>query len=226
MFADAKKEGFRGGDLQGYNEWAQINNLDPIPFCFYIIDETAEMMSIISSDFNARRELLVVLDSIARLGRSTGLSLFISSQTFTHINISKIESHCNLRMSMKLQEKQDSRSVLGPNNFGACEIENKNGIKHVVVNSNSGSPDGNVFVQLPFDDHPLIADRLEEVINKWPVERSKENPDKFKNAPRMDKKDPSKKARDLNAAARDKHSPASIFDNIPLTKQNLDGQNP
>lgn len=221
-FVEAKKMGFTGGDILSYNKWAQTNELETLPFCFYIVDETAELMSMVSSDYNIKRQLLIVLGSIATLGRSVGLSLFISSQTFSHLNIDGVKPHCGLRMSMKVQERQDSRTVLGPNNVGACEIKNRNGIKHIVINLISGAPEDNVFVQLPFDDHSLIAERLKLIIKKW----SLEYPEKL-TRPNLIKADrtmglPKKQVKAEAPETYSQHTLDSIFDDIPTTKQDFE----
>jgi S-DNA-T family DNA segregation ATPase FtsK/SpoIIIE len=81
-------------------------DLVPLPSLFIAVDEFSEMLS-------AKPELLELLITIGRVGRSLGLHLLLASQHLEEGRLRGLESHLSYRVALRTFSAQESRTALG-----------------------------------------------------------------------------------------------------------------
>ena len=82
------------------------SGLAPLPALVVIVDEFSELLA-------QRPELVELLVTIGRLGRSLGLHLLLASQRLDEGRLRGLESHLSYRIALRTNSVAESRSVLG-----------------------------------------------------------------------------------------------------------------
>jgi S-DNA-T family DNA segregation ATPase FtsK/SpoIIIE len=82
------------------------SGLPPLPALVVIVDEFSELLA-------QRPELVELLVTIGRLGRSLGLHLLLASQRLDEGRLRGLESHLSYRIALRTNSAAESRSVLG-----------------------------------------------------------------------------------------------------------------
>ncbi|TQM15384.1 type VII secretion protein EccCa [Pseudonocardia kunmingensis] len=98
------------GNLVGVAEYAAARragaDLPPLPALFVVVDEFSELLA-------QRPELIDLLVTIGRLGRSLGLHLLLASQRLEEGRLRGLESHLSYRIALRTFSAAESRAVLG-----------------------------------------------------------------------------------------------------------------
>ena len=80
--------------------------LPPLPALLVVVDEFSELLA-------QRPELVELLATIGRLGRSLGLHLLLASQRLDEGRLRGLESHLSYRIALRTFSASESRAVLG-----------------------------------------------------------------------------------------------------------------
>jgi S-DNA-T family DNA segregation ATPase FtsK/SpoIIIE len=98
------------GNLVGVTEYAAARragaDLPPLPALLVVVDEFSELLA-------QRPELIDLLVTIGRLGRSLGLHLLLASQRLDEGRLRGLESHLSYRIALRTFSAAESRAVLG-----------------------------------------------------------------------------------------------------------------
>jgi DNA segregation ATPase FtsK/SpoIIIE, S-DNA-T family len=98
------------GNLVGVTEYAAARragaDLPPLPALLVVVDEFSELLA-------QRPELIDLLVTIGRLGRSLGLHLLLASQRLEEGRLRGLESHLSYRIALRTFSAAESRAVLG-----------------------------------------------------------------------------------------------------------------
>ncbi|MEJ3653951.1 type VII secretion protein EccCa [Actinomycetes bacterium KLBMP 9759] len=98
------------GNLVGVAEYAAARRagaeLPPLPALFVVVDEFSELLA-------QRPELIDLLVTIGRLGRSLGIHLLLASQRLEEGRLRGLESHLSYRIALRTFSAAESRAVLG-----------------------------------------------------------------------------------------------------------------
>ena len=98
------------GNLTGVVEHAAARragaDLPPLPALLVVVDEFSELLA-------QRPELLELLVTVGRLGRSLGLHLLLASQRLEEGRLRGLESHLSYRIALRTFSAAESRAVLG-----------------------------------------------------------------------------------------------------------------
>jgi S-DNA-T family DNA segregation ATPase FtsK/SpoIIIE len=92
--------------LAAYRERAADTGAEPLPYLVVVIDEFSELLT-------ARPEVIDLLVSIGRLGRSLGMHLMLASQRLEEGRLRGLESHLSYRVALRTFSAAESRAVLG-----------------------------------------------------------------------------------------------------------------
>lgn len=98
------------GNLTGVADYAAARarrpELPPLPALLVVVDEFSELLA-------QRPELIDLLVTIGRLGRSLGLHLLLASQRLDEGRLRGLESHLSYRIALRTFSAGESRAVLG-----------------------------------------------------------------------------------------------------------------
>ncbi|WP_073458683.1 type VII secretion protein EccCa [Pseudonocardia thermophila] len=98
------------GNLADVTEYAAVRrggaDLPPLPALFVVVDEFSELLA-------QRPELIELMVTIGRLGRSLGLHLLLASQRLDEGRLRGLESHLSYRIALRTFSAAESRAVLG-----------------------------------------------------------------------------------------------------------------
>jgi S-DNA-T family DNA segregation ATPase FtsK/SpoIIIE len=98
------------GNLVGVTEYAAARRagaaLPPLPALVVVVDEFSELLA-------QRPEMIELLVTIGRLGRSLGLHLLLASQRLDEGRLRGLESHLSYRIALRTFSAAESRAVLG-----------------------------------------------------------------------------------------------------------------
>ncbi|NMH95239.1 type VII secretion protein EccCa, partial [Pseudonocardia bannensis] len=98
------------GNLAGVADYAAARrarpDLPPLPALLVVVDEFSELLA-------QRPELIDLLVTIGRLGRSLGLHLLLASQRLDEGRLRGLESHLSYRIALRTFSAAESRAVLG-----------------------------------------------------------------------------------------------------------------
>jgi S-DNA-T family DNA segregation ATPase FtsK/SpoIIIE len=98
------------GNFVGVTDYAAARragaDLPPLPALFVVVDEFSELLA-------QRPELIDLLVTIGRLGRSLGLHLLLASQRLDEGRLRGLESHLSYRIALRTFSAAESRAVLG-----------------------------------------------------------------------------------------------------------------
>ena len=99
------------GNLTGTAEYAAARrtaarNLPALPALLVVVDEFSELLT-------QRPELVDLLGTIGRLGRSLGIHLLLASQRLDEGRLRGIDSHLSYRIALRTFSAAESRAVLG-----------------------------------------------------------------------------------------------------------------
>nr|WP_308259121.1 type VII secretion protein EccCb [Pseudonocardia sp. H11422] len=98
------------GNLVGVADYATARrtrpDLPPLPALLVVVDEFSELLA-------QRPELIDLLVTIGRLGRSLGLHLLLASQRLDEGRLRGLESHLSYRIALRTFSAAESRAVLG-----------------------------------------------------------------------------------------------------------------
>ena len=81
-------------------------DLPPLPALLVVVDEFSELLA-------QRPELVDLLGTIGRLGRSLGIHLLLASQRLDEGRLRGLESHLSYRIALRTFSAAESRAVLG-----------------------------------------------------------------------------------------------------------------
>ncbi|GEL16250.1 type VII secretion protein EccC [Pseudonocardia asaccharolytica] len=94
-------------DVTGYAAARRAGaDLPPLPALLVVVDEFSELLA-------QRPELIDLLVTIGRLGRSLGLHLLLASQRLDEGRLRGLESHLSYRIALRTFSAAESRAVLG-----------------------------------------------------------------------------------------------------------------
>lgn len=170
IFKQAQKEGYSGGDLFNYNEWAISVGREQIPFRMLVIDEVARLFMLVRHDHEQQKKLIELLTTVAIVGRSPGLSLLLASQSFSDLptSVDGLKSHMQLRMSLQVDRSSDCYGLFASGNTAAFnQIRSNPKIREILINSDAGRLQGNEIVRLQSMDHSTILPRITAVKSRW-----------------------------------------------------------
>ncbi len=98
------------GNLAGILDYADARRagaeLPPLPALLVVVDEFSELLA-------QRPELIDLLVTIGRVGRSLGLHLLLASQRLDEGRMRGLESHLSYRIALRTFSAAESRAVLG-----------------------------------------------------------------------------------------------------------------
>ena len=99
------------GNLTGVAEYAAARrtggrDLPPLPALLVVVDEFSELLA-------QRPELVDLLGTIGRLGRSLGIHLLLASQRLDEGRLRGLDSHLSYRIALRTFSAAESRAVLG-----------------------------------------------------------------------------------------------------------------
>jgi DNA segregation ATPase FtsK/SpoIIIE, S-DNA-T family len=98
------------GNLVSVTDYAAARrggaDLRPLPALFVVVDEFSELLA-------QRPELIDLLVTIGRLGRSLGIHLLLASQRLDEGRLRGLESHLSYRIALRTFSAAESRAVLG-----------------------------------------------------------------------------------------------------------------
>jgi DNA segregation ATPase FtsK/SpoIIIE, S-DNA-T family len=98
------------GNLAGVAEYGAARrggaDLPPLPALLLVVDEFSELLA-------QRPELIDLLVTIGRIGRSLGLHLLLASQRLDEGRMRGLESHLSYRIALRTFSAAESRAVLG-----------------------------------------------------------------------------------------------------------------
>ena len=98
------------GNLTGIADYAAARRagaeLPPLPALLVVVDEFAELLA-------QRPELIELLVTIGRIGRSLGMHLLLASQRLDEGRMRGLESHLSYRIALRTFSAADSRAALG-----------------------------------------------------------------------------------------------------------------
>jgi S-DNA-T family DNA segregation ATPase FtsK/SpoIIIE len=100
------------GNLAGVAEYAAARRggrgreLPPLPALVVVVDEFSELLA-------RRPELIELMVTVGRLGRSLGLHLLLASQRIDEGRLRGLESHLSYRIALRTFSAAESRAVLG-----------------------------------------------------------------------------------------------------------------
>ncbi len=99
------------GNLTGVAEYAAArrvapDRMPPLPALLVVVDEFSELLA-------RRPELVDLLGTVGRLGRSLGLHLLLASQRLDEGRLRGLESHLSYRIALRTFSATESRAVLG-----------------------------------------------------------------------------------------------------------------
>ena len=98
------------GNLAGVADYAAARrggaDLPPLPALLLVVDEFSELLA-------QRPELIDLLVTIGRIGRSLGLHLLLASQRLDEGRMRGLESHLSYRIALRTFSAAESRAVLG-----------------------------------------------------------------------------------------------------------------
>ncbi|GAA1401333.1 type VII secretion protein EccC [Pseudonocardia kongjuensis] len=80
--------------------------LDPLPSLLVVVDEFSELLA-------QRPEMIDLMVTIGRLGRSLGIHLLLASQRLEEGRLRGLESHLSYRIALRTFSAAESRAVLG-----------------------------------------------------------------------------------------------------------------
>ncbi len=99
------------GNLTGTAEYAAVrrtagSDLPPLPALLVVVDEFSELLA-------QRPELIELLGTVGRLGRSLGMHLLLASQRLDEGRLRGLDSHLSYRIALRTFSAAESRAVLG-----------------------------------------------------------------------------------------------------------------
>jgi S-DNA-T family DNA segregation ATPase FtsK/SpoIIIE len=98
------------GNMTGIVDYAAARRagaqLQPLPALLVVVDEFAELLA-------QRPELIDLLVTIGRIGRSLGMHLLLASQRLDEGRLRGLESHLSYRIALRTFSTADSRAALG-----------------------------------------------------------------------------------------------------------------
>ncbi|MBA3908015.1 MAG: type VII secretion protein EccCa, partial [Pseudonocardiales bacterium] len=98
------------GNLVSVTEYAAARHarpeLPPLPALVVVVDEFSELLA-------QRPEMIDLMVTIGRLGRSLGLHLLLASQRLDEGRLRGLESHLSYRIALRTFSTSESRAVLG-----------------------------------------------------------------------------------------------------------------
>ena len=98
------------GNLVSVTDYAAARRarpeLPPLPALVVVVDEFSELLA-------QRPELIDLMVTIGRLGRSLGLHLLLASQRLDEGRLRGLESHLSYRIALRTFSASESRAVLG-----------------------------------------------------------------------------------------------------------------
>ncbi len=98
------------------------SDLPPLPTLLVVVDELSELLG-------ARPDLLVLLTTVGRLGRSLGVHLLLASQRLDEGRLGVLEPHLSYRVALRTFGAADSRAVLGTSE--AAELPARPGLGYL-----------------------------------------------------------------------------------------------
>lgn len=105
-----RQELLRAAGVVGVTEYAtarrSATGLPPLPALLVVVDEFSELLA-------QRPELIELLVTVGRLGRSLGLHLLLASQRLDEGRLRGLESHLSYRIALRTFSAAESRAVLG-----------------------------------------------------------------------------------------------------------------
>ncbi len=133
-------------DIDAYNK----KSTEKLPRILIIIDEVQQLFK----DYATSRQINPLIKSIAKQGRSFGIHMLFSTQSYDGCNISTdILAQMSLRIAFTLASGQECRAILGGDNDAAKTIPHYS----AVYNTKNGNKDGNVIVKMDnFDRDNII----------------------------------------------------------------------
>lgn len=136
-------------DIDSYNK----KNKDKLPRILLIIDEVQQLFK----NYETQRQINPLIKLIARQGRSFGIHMLFSSQSFDGCNIAPdILSQMSMRIAFTLASSQECRAILGGDN----DIPKNLPYFSAVYNTKNGNKDGNIIVKMDNYNRDQIIPKL------------------------------------------------------------------
>lgn len=143
-------------DIDAYNKKSK----EKLPRILIIIDEVQQLFK----DYETQRQINPLIKSIAKQGRSFGIHMLFSSQSYDGCNISTdIIAQMSLRIAFTLASGQECRAILGGDNDVAKTIPHYS----AVYNTKNGNREDNVIVRMENFDRNNILPKLRDATEKF-----------------------------------------------------------
>ncbi len=98
------------GNVANLHDYAAVRrartDLEPLPALLIVVDEFSELLA-------QRPEMIDLMVTVGRLGRSLGLHLLLASQRLDEGRLRGLESHLSYRIALRTFSASESRAVLG-----------------------------------------------------------------------------------------------------------------
>lgn len=146
-----------------YNQIAETKNSPKLPYWVMIIDEVQTLFE----NSETRRKVSEKINDLARKGGAFGLHMLLASQTYRDVNLpTGALGQFGLRVSFKLANAMDCRSILGSDNEVPMSLPRY----HAVFNDNCGNISSNKVVSLDYVPEQEIDERLNTVRRQYPYQ--------------------------------------------------------
>lgn len=142
-------------DIDSYNKIAEVK----LPRILIIIDEVQQLFK----DHETRRQIGPLIKRIAKQGRSFGIHMLFSSQSYDGCDIGyDTLAQMSLRIAFKLANGAECRAILGRDNDEPLGIPNYT----AVYNPNNGNREWNSIVRLDNFERERILSTLQSAAEK------------------------------------------------------------
>ena len=142
-------------DIDSYNKIAK----NKLPRILIIIDEVQQLFK----DYETKRQVTPLIKSIAKQGRSFGIHMLFSSQSYEGYNIdSDILAQMSLRIAFTLANGAECRAILSGDNDAPKFLP----YYSAVYNTKNGNKEANVIVKLDDFKRDTIISKLSDATKK------------------------------------------------------------
>lgn len=147
-------------DIDAYNKKAK----EKLPRILIIIDEVQQLFK----DYETQRQITPLIKYIAKQGRSFGIHMLFSSQSYDGCNISSdILAQMPLRIAFTLASGQECRAILSGDNDVPKTLPHYS----AVYNTKNGVKEANVIVKMDNFGRDQILPILQKAAERYPNAR-------------------------------------------------------
>lgn len=159
-------EGGAVPDIETFNKMAPDKKM---PHLLMIIDEAQRLF--MGNDYSYNKKVNDLITDVARRGRSVGIHLLFSSQTYMNSKFEdEAKNQMRLRISYQLATGSDCRAILGRDNDAPLRLKQY----QLVYNNNYGNDtEDNIIVDAEDFTSEKVNNILQKAAEKYPDHRPK-----------------------------------------------------